>query len=180
MKKTQAEPGFDPAKLYTIYYDEKLNEISRSLGKKTQLDPRLRPWYKQATETPSATKPYLFFDSKIVGLSAMSKTPEPGVVVMFDITLKNLSKTISKYQVTPSSEVVLINAEGQTFAYKDQKKIVVSQIGSSGEEKLQLANLSQLGSGVLSHMSGNIEAKEQNFDFNFNKERWIEIGRAHV
>lgn len=177
MKKTQAEPGFDPGTLYTIYYDEKLNEISRGPGKKTQLDPRLRPWYKQATETPRATKPYLFFDSKIVGLSAMSKTPEPGVVVMFDITLKNLSKTISKYQVTPSSEVVLINAEGQTFAYKDQKKIVVSQIGSTGEEKLQLANLSQLGSDVLSHMSGNMEAKEQNFDFEFNAQRWIGSAR---
>ncbi len=122
LSKTQLEPAFDTDKLYTIFYDEELNEISRSAGEKTQFDPRLRPWYQQATDIPHATKPYLFYDSKIVGLTAMSKTGEPGVVVVFDITLDSLSNTIAKYQLTPNSEVVLINAEGQTFAYRNQEQ----------------------------------------------------------
>ena len=132
INKTRAEPGFDQGKMYTIYFDEQLNEISRNSGVTSEFDPRLRPWYQQATDTPHATKPYLFYDSKIVGLTAMSKTAEPGVVVVFDITLDNLGDTISKYQVTPSSEVVLINAEGQTFAYKDQQKVVLSKTGEAG------------------------------------------------
>ena len=176
-KNTQTEENldatFEAGKLYTIFYDEKLNEISRSQGEATKFDPRLRPWYQQATDTPQATKPHLFYDSKIVGLTAMSKTTEPGVVVVFDITLANLSKTIARHKVTPNSEVVLINAQGQTFAYKDQQKIIVENKGSSGSQKLQLANLKQLDSGVLTHLSTFIDPKEQDLDFEYNGQRWI-------
>ncbi|MCK5498736.1 MAG: cache domain-containing protein, partial [Gammaproteobacteria bacterium] len=158
--------------------DDKLKEISRSPGIVTQFDPRVRPWYQQATDTPHATKPYLFYDSKVVGLTAMSKTAAPGVVVVFDITLANLSKTIAKHQVTPSSEVVLINTDGQTLAYKDQKKIVVESEDSSNSNKVKLANLKQLDSGVLAHLSTFVEKKEQDFDFEYSGQRWI--GSARV
>ena len=178
LKKTQSETDFDQGKMYTIYFDEQLNEISRNRGVASQFDPRQRPWYQQATDIPHATKPYLFYDSKIVGLTAMSKTAEPGVVVVFDITLDNLGDTISKYQVTPSSEVVLINAEGQTFAYKDQGKVVLSKTGEAGSGTVHLADLGQLGSGVLTHISKDIVAKEQNFDFEYDERRWI--GSARV
>jgi len=177
IKRTESEADFDQGKMYIIYFDEKLNEISRNSGEVSQFDPRLRPWYQQARHTPHATKPYLFYDSNIVGITAMSKTKEPGVVVVFDITLDNLSKTISKYQLTPSSEVVLINAEGQTFAYQQQDKVVVRNSESTTGENLQLANLTQLGSGVLSHISKSIEAKEQNYEFDYNGQRWVGSAR---
>ena len=177
IKRTASEPGFDEGKSYAIYFDEKLNEISRDSGAPSAFDPRLRPWYQQATDTPHATKPYLFYDSKIVGLTAMSKTEEPGVVVVFDITLDNLSRTIAKYQVTPNSEVVLINADGQTFAYKQQKNIVVQNPETATGETLQLANLSQLKSGVLSYISKSIEAKEQDFEFEYNDQLWVGSAR---
>lgn len=172
-KKTRAEPGFTPGKMYTIYYDGKLKEISRGPIVVSQFDPRLRSWYQHATDVPSATKPYLFYDSKVVGLTAMSKTTEPGVVVVFNITLDNLSQTIKKYQVTPNSEVVLINAEGQTFAYQHQEKVVVNKDDAANGEALQLANLRQLGSGVLSHLSETISAQEQQLDFEYDGKRWI-------
>ena len=178
IKKTQAESDFKPGMRYTIYYDDELNEISRNTGIETDFDPRIRPWYQQATDTPLATKPYVFYDSKQVGLTAMSTTAEPGVIVAFDITLDNLSQTIAKHQVTPNSEVVLINAEGQTFAYKDLQNVIVSSNKSSAEQILQLANLKQLGSGVLSHISETIEANEQNFDFEYNGQRWV--GSTHI
>lgn len=172
-KKTRAEPGFASGKMYTIYYDGKLKEISRGPIVVSQFDPRLRSWYQHAADVPSATKPYLFYDSKVVGLTAMSKTTEPGVVVVFNITLDNLSQTIKKYQVTPNSEVVLINAEGQTFAYQHQEKVVVNKDDAANGEELQLANLSQLGSGVLSHVSKTITAQEQQLDFEYDGKRWI-------
>jgi HD-GYP domain-containing protein (c-di-GMP phosphodiesterase class II) len=177
IKGTESEAGFDRGKKYVIYFDQNLNEISRDSGEASQFDPRLRPWYRQATETPHATKPYLFYDSKIVGLTAMSKTQEPGVVVVFDITLDNLNETISKYQITPSSEVVLINAEGQTFAYKQQDKVVVANLELTTGETLRLANLTQLDSGVLSHISKSIKVKEQNFEFEYNGRLWVGSAR---
>jgi len=177
IKGTDTEPGFKQGRRYVFFYDAELNEISRHTGKETRFDPRTRPWYQQAKDKPSATKPYIFYDSKIVGLTAMAKTPVPGVVVLFDITLENLSQTIAKYQVTPASEVVLINADGQTFAYKEHEKVIIENRETSKIDALQLANLSQLGSGVLSHISTGIEAKEQDLDFEYNGQQWIGSAR---
>jgi len=173
MKKSQAETGFDQGKMYAIYFDDKLKEISRNSGTASQFDPRIRPWYQQATDIPHGTKPYLFYDSKVVGLTVMSKTAEPGVVVVFDITLDHLSETIKKYEVTPGSEVVLINAEGQTFAYDQQEKVVIDKGDVSDGDAVQLAKLKQLGSGVLSHVSKSIDARTQELDFEYDGRRWI-------
>ncbi len=176
-KGDNAEAGFEIGKLYIIYYDEQLIEIGRKAAHASQFDPRQRPWYKQATAVPATTSPYLFYESKIVGLTAMSKTPVAGVVVVFDITLENLSQTINKYQVTENSEVVLINAQGQVFAYRDQQKIIVQQEKVGHSESVQLAGLHQLGSEVLVYISKNLEAKEQNFEFEYAEQTWIGSAR---
>jgi len=177
-KKTKSEPGFRPGIWHFIYYDKNLNELSRDTGRETQFDPRTRPWYQQATNQPRATKPYLLYDTDIVGLTASIKTGQPGVVIAFDVTLENLNNTIAKYQITENSEVVLINAEGQTFAYKDQSRVIIKKDNNSSKEAtLQLANLKQLGSGVLRHLSKNIEAKEQNLNFEYNGQQWIGSAR---
>jgi len=131
---------------------------------------------------PQTTKPYVFYHSKIVGVTAMAATEVPGVVVAFDITLEQLSQTIAKYQLTPHSEVVLIDAQGQTFAYKDQQRIIVRSEGVGDENKLQLANLRQLGSGVLTYISEaiarqDIEVKEQDLDFDYDGQRWLGSAR---
>ena len=177
IKNTQTEPDFNQGHRYLSFFDADLNEISRRKGKETTYDPRTRLWYKQATNTPHATKPYIFYDSKIIGLTAMSATRKPGAVVMFDITLENLSETIAKHHVTPGSEVLLINADGQTFAYKDQSKIITRK-GTANGTNLQLAHFSQLGSSVLSHLSKTLEAKEQQLEFIFSGRRWI--GSAQI
>ncbi|MBL4712823.1 MAG: hypothetical protein JKX75_10095, partial [Gammaproteobacteria bacterium] len=181
LNKTQddidTKAGFDAGKLYAIYVDSELNEISRNEGEDSKFDPRLRPWYQQATAIPSATKPYLFYESKIVGLTVMSKTVESGVVVVFDITLRNLSHTLAKHQMTPNSEVVLINADGETFAYKDQQKVVQHNSDGSNQEKIQLAHLDQLDSGVLTHVANNFVLKEQDLDFEYKGARWIGSSR---
>jgi hypothetical protein len=52
LKGTEAEKGFETGKLYTVYYDDELNEISRNTGVASQFDPRTRPWYQQAINTP--------------------------------------------------------------------------------------------------------------------------------
>lgn len=181
LKPEAAEPGFDSGKRYTLYYDDSLIEISRDSGWASQFDPRYRPWYEQATDRPHATSPYVFYESRLVGLTAMSATAEPGVVVAFDITLDNLSQIIAKYKLTPHSEVVLINAQGQTFAYKDQRKIIIDkEAGDNGQ--LQLANLRQLGSGVLTHISEEIESnrmavKEQDLRFEYDGQSWLGSAR---
>ena len=55
---------------------------------------------------------------------------------------------------------------------KTRKKLLPSRDPANAED-LQLADLSQLGSGVLSHLSTTLEAKEQDLDFEFDGQRWI-------
>ena len=154
--------------MLNIFFDENLREISKS-STKSNFDPLQRNWYKQAKDTPSATKPYLFYDIEIVGLTAMLKTNKPGVVVSIGITLDNLSNTISKYQVTPNTEVVLINAKGETYAYKDTSQIIVK----SDNKPLQLATLQKLDSKILNYVGKNFEPIEQQLDFEFSGIKWI-------
>ncbi len=185
LNRSQAEAGFKSGHMYTIFYDDALNEISRNAGEVTSFDPRSRPWYVQLKNSEVGqvvrTKPYVFYDSRVVGLTVSEKA-DNNAAVAFDITLQNLAKVISKYRKTKHSEVVLINASGETIAYENQQKIIISADTApampADGEKLQLARLDQLGSGVLSFVSKilvdkNGEIKNQQLDFDYNEKRWI-------
>jgi len=177
-KNGNEEPEFEPAKTYHIYFDDQLKEISRTSGKVNNFDPRKRLWYQQAEKAPKPSAPYVFYESKEAGLTTSIKTSEPGVVIAIDITLNVMSEKALSHQVTPGSEVILINAAGQTFAYKDQSKVVLSSKQAVQNPELQLASLGQLGSGVLSHLGKRFRAKEikaekQGLDFDYNGRRWI-------
>jgi len=160
--------------LTRLFLNQQLDIVSREPAKDAEYDPRLRNWYIEATSEPDATSPYLFYFSGNVGITARIKSREPGVVIATDITLDRLTNTINKYQTTPNSEAVLINAEGQTFAYKDPERVVIK----SDDAELRLANMDQLGSDVLAYLRKNIEAKEQDFEFRFKGKQWT--GSARV
>ena len=157
----------------SLMYDKNLQEISRKSAE-TSFDVHSRPWYQQATELPSSTKPYLFSEIETVGLAAMIKTEQTGVVIGVNITLNSLTNKIAKYQLTPNSEVVLINADGETFAYKNTEKIIVE----SSDHQLKLANLQQLDSNVLKFVGKNFEPIEQSLNFEFGGQKWA--GRSNI
>ena len=150
------------------FFNRQLDIIAREPATDTEYDPRLRTWYTEASPEPVATKPYLFYFSRQLGITAKIKADQPGVVIAIDITLDKLTETINKYQITPNSEAVLISAEGQTFAYKDPERIIIK----SDDKQLKLADLGQLGSEVLTHLSKSIQDKEQNLDFEFKGSQW--------
>jgi len=156
-----------------LFINERLDVIAREPAEETDYDPRERPWYIQAGSDPETTRPYIFFFSGNVGITAMVKSPEPGVVVATDVTLDRLGRTINKYKLTPGSEAVLVDAEGQILAYRDPERVVLK---SDGEE-LKFAELDQLGSDVLSHLSGRIKNLERNLDFEFDGEQWTGAAR---
>ncbi len=160
-------------KLTRLFFNEQLDIIAREPAADTDYDPRLRKWYIEATQEPVGTSPYLFYFSRQVGITAKIKAKQPGVVIATDITLDNLADTINKYQITPNSESVLINAEGQTFAYRDPDRIIIK----SSDDQLKLADLDQLGSDVLTHLSKDIKTKEQDLDFVFKGNQWTGSAR---
>ncbi|MCP3674758.1 MAG: hypothetical protein GY829_09875, partial [Gammaproteobacteria bacterium] len=103
--------------MVSIFFDDSLNEIKRT-RKPTDFDPHQRPWYKNAALKPGTTKPYIFYGTEILGFAAMQKSSSNSVTVV-NVRLDNLSRNISKYKVTPRSEVVLINKKGIVYAHGD-------------------------------------------------------------
>ena len=157
-----------------LFVNRQLDVIAREPATETDYDPRQRPWYIEARPEPDATKPYVFYFSGDVGITANIKSDQPGVVVATDITLDRLSSTIAKYQITPGSEAVLIDAEGKTFAYRNPD-IIVSK---TDDGELDLAELDQLGSDVLSYLSDSLKPSEQDLDFAFKGKQWTGVARV--
>ncbi|WP_043307854.1 HD domain-containing phosphohydrolase [Pseudomonas sp. ML96] len=122
------------------YFDADLNWISRRQNLKESYDPRTRNWYKSARADQQliTTDPYAFFSTKDVG-TTLALISSGDTVLAADLTLADLSATLAKHRVTPSSEVVLYRPDGAAVAYPDASKLVVS----NGRVHLaQVANLS--------------------------------------
>ena len=156
-----------------LFFDDSFNEISRNTIA-SDFDTLQRPWYIQATDTPKATKPYLFHGIDIVGLTGTLRTMEPGVVFAIDITLENLAKTISKYTITDHSEVALVSSGGDVFAYSKPEKI----ISKISDNNFSMATLQNLDSDIFAYVGEHYKFKENQLDFEFNNKRWI--GSAKV
>ena len=185
INRGESELDIDADKLYYIFYDDQLVELSRTQGVQTDFDARQRPWYQQARTEFSATPPYIYYQSQVVGLAVMSETPRPGVVVTFDITLRQLSDTISQFPLTQSSEIVLVSETGEVFAYRDNTRVIGHPAGPGGDRDVSAENtvprlprLGQLGSDVLTRVAGMFDSGERTFDFDYRDRSWV--GSAHV
>jgi HD-GYP domain-containing protein (c-di-GMP phosphodiesterase class II) len=155
--------------LQRLFYDRNLTLLEKAHPVATDYDPRQRPWYTQSTAQPRAIAPYLFHFLHKVGTTLTVQTAVPGVVMGIDISLDQLSQTIGRHQITPHSEVVLINAAGQALAYRDSSRLVQS---GEGKDAAALAGLSALGSPVLDHLAHNLDLQPRELDFSFAGQRW--------
>ena len=156
--------------LTRLFFDKHLAEIARNPPAPTDYDPRVRPWYTQAKagNRPVVTQPYLFYFLGKVGTTITRMSAQPGVVVASDVTLENLSETISQYQVTPGSEVALIDAHGNVLAYQDTDRL----LHQTGDGEFRVAQLAELGSEVLAFLARDLKPATQELDFEFGGQAW--------
>jgi serine/threonine protein kinase len=95
----------------------------------TPFDPRHRPFFRLALETPGAlrwTKPYLFYDRGVYGVSATrtlhdafpGQPPGPPVAVAtVDFDLQSMSRLLSRLDAVPEGASVIFDAQGNVLAY---------------------------------------------------------------
>ncbi|HSC82755.1 MAG TPA: hypothetical protein VLC30_03965, partial [Pseudomonas sp.] len=119
------------------YFDEQLHPINHQQNLNETYDPRVRPWYKMALENgPQVTTgPYVFFSTSDVG-TTLARLTKNQVVLGADLTLADLSATLARHKVTPSTEVVLFSPDGSAVAYPDTSKLIVKN-GSTHLAKLE-------------------------------------------
>jgi HD-GYP domain-containing protein (c-di-GMP phosphodiesterase class II) len=156
--------------LTRLFFDRDLAEIARNPPAPTDYDPRVRPWYTQAKpgKQPVVTQPYLFYFLGKVGTTITRMSAQPGVVIASDVTLENLSETISQYRITPGSEVALIDARGKVLAYQDADRL----LHKTGEGEFRAAHLAELGSEVLTFLARDLKPASQDLDFEFEGQAW--------
>ena len=154
--------------LQRLFFDATLKLVKKNPPRPSDYDPRQRPWYTQAGPSPRAIDPYLFFFVGKVGTTITLQTPVPGVVIATDVLLEQLSATIARHSITPSSEVVLLDAAGRVLAYRDSGRLV--QRGS--DNSVTMATLASLGSPVLEQLGKELQLAPHGLDFHFDGRRW--------
>lgn len=121
------------------YFDADLKLISRRQNLNERYDPSTRTWYTSALADGEqiTTEPYVFFSSGEIG-TTLARTSHERTVIAADLTLEDLSATLARHVVTPSTEVVLYRPDGAAIAYPDSSRLVVPG------EKAHLVQVQQL------------------------------------
>lgn len=128
-----------------LYFDAKLNFLGARDIPDESYDARTRPWFQEAMNSNGlyTTAPYVFFSTGDVG-TTVSRFSMQRSVLGADITLDDLSKTLAKHKITPSTEVVLYSPDGSAIAYPDSTKLI------SGSGKVHLTQVADLSPALAS------------------------------
>lgn len=158
-------------RLLRIWYDRTLRELDRVEPEPTAYDPRVRPWYTIALDKKEiqGTDPYLFHFIDQIGFTISYQARPAGAVVAGDVTLIQLSETLSRHQMTERSEILVLSAEGQVVAYRDPEMLRKQQ----GLDRSTLPAIKDLKSEVLGFAWETISFDREVVDFHFQGERWL-------
>lgn len=109
-----------------LFFDQDLALINRQQYPDETYDPRNRAWFTSARSGTSqiTTEPYVFFSTHNVGTTLARRSGDDAVLGA-DLTLAELSATLAKHVVTPHTEIVLFDADGNAVAYPDSNKLII-------------------------------------------------------
>jgi HD-GYP domain-containing protein (c-di-GMP phosphodiesterase class II) len=142
---------------YYLFYDGSLNQLSRRQRLKESYDPRSRDWYKRARGDGGqiTTAPYVFFSTEEVG-TTLARRSGLTAVLGADLTLADLSATLAEHRVTPNSDLVLADAEGNAVAYPDSSRL----IGVEGDSK-HLVKVREINPVLGELLDGELNERDQ-------------------
>jgi hypothetical protein len=135
-----------------LFLDEQRRLLERRGADEYVFDPRTRGWYRQALAATAQirTAPYVFFTTGETGLTyARQSHVGAGAVLGADLTLRDLSRTLQRHRLTPTSELVLFMEDGSTLAYDRPEQM---QLDAADRTSTRLVNVSDLGSPALASM----------------------------
>lgn len=122
-----------------MFFDENMKLLETVPTSQLSLDPRERTWFKLAQENTQliATRPYVFFDTKEIGISLAQRTPDGKAVVAIDATTADLSELLSTLRITPATVLVLTDDTREIVAYPAMHTLKHKSVGPDGAYALQ-------------------------------------------
>jgi HD-GYP domain-containing protein (c-di-GMP phosphodiesterase class II)/HAMP domain-containing protein len=162
--------GDGTSMLHRVYYNRKLERIATDEPVATGYDPRKRPWYIKALETPEviSTAPYSFYFLHRMGLTIARQVPGGASVVAADVTLTEIAKTISRKGFARNEEKVLLTRGGQVLAYQGPE-----QAEEHHKQGMEGFGLRDLGSPVMRFIGENMDLDHKALSFRFQGKEWI-------
>ena len=144
------ERGEDGIKATWIRRDPDGREIGREYTPDDTYDPRTRPWYIGAVDTPGVywTDVYIFFTDRKPGITASKAFRDDNGellgVVGVDIELENLSRFLGDLQIGRNGRAMIIDEAGRLVAFPDLDRMMKPKGG-----ELLSVRLNELNDPVL-------------------------------
>ncbi len=147
---------------FVYYYDAGLKQIGTPVPQPVDYDPRVRPWYQAAIKTDRQIGSgfYLFHTPRILGTTIARRTPHGKAVVGADLTLRDLEQGIGEQRVTPSTEILVFNAQGMVISYGGQREAAHAR-RASAHESARLPTVRELGDPLFEKLHDDFVAEKQ-------------------
>lgn len=111
VRVSMPDDSFDDA----LFYDNEMTLLERRPI--PRLDARKTPWFQAAIAAQGLTRtPAFAVASGDIGFAVAESTPDRQAVVGGDLTLKELSASLSRQRAAPSAQLALVDASGNALA----------------------------------------------------------------
>ncbi|WP_397432233.1 HD domain-containing phosphohydrolase [Pseudomonas chlororaphis] len=152
----------------SLFYDADLALVSRRDNSQEAYDPSSRNWFANAKDDTDqiTTEPYVFFSTRNVG-TTLARRSGHNAVMGADLTLEQLSATLAKHRVTPSTEIALVDGNGNAVAYPDSRRLIVE------EQSARLIRANDLNPALDALLQG----KAQGNHLRLKDRQWIVASR---
>lgn len=157
-----------------LFYDGSLNQLSRRQKLSEPYDPRQRDWFKRARGDGGqiTTAPYLFFSTQEIG-TTLARRSGLTTVIGADLTLDDLSATLANHRVTPNSQVVLADNDGNAVAYPESSRLLKEVDG-----KVSLVKVRELNPALGELLAGQLNERDEGI-VELAKKRWA-MAHRHI
>ncbi|MDG9757213.1 HAMP domain-containing protein [Pseudomonas sediminis] len=157
-----------------LFYDGSLNPLSRRQNLSEPYDPRQREWFKRARGDGGkiTTAPYLFFSTQEIG-TTLARRSGLTTVIGADLTLDDLSATLASHRVTPNTQVVLADSDGNAVAYPESSRLLKEVDG-----KVSLVKVSELNPALGELLASQLNEQDAGV-IELAKQRWA-MAHRHI
>ncbi|CAO3310278.1 MULTISPECIES: HD domain-containing phosphohydrolase [unclassified Pseudomonas] len=154
------------------FYDRALNLLQAQAKPDYRYDPRLRPWFAEATLQPSTvlTRPYVFFTTREVGLTMAQRSVDGGAVIGLDVSVNDLASEIQDLRMTPGTEIVVVDDQGDVVAYPDPQRAIVHD-----GQGVRLSRVAELGAPSLARLYADLPTGNQPQPYQVDGQTWYGI-----
>ncbi|MFK2910898.1 HD domain-containing phosphohydrolase [Pseudomonas sp. 3HC3] len=154
------------------FYDRALKLLQARAKPEYRFDPRLRPWFAEATVQSATvlTRPYVFFTTREVGLTMAQRSVDGGAVIGLDVSVNDLASEIQDLRMTPGTEIVVVDDQGDVVAYPDPQRAIVHD-----GQGVRLSRVAELGAPSLARLYADLPTGNQPQPYQVDGQTWYGI-----